>query len=175
MTRLRITHGKFWGIGLTPAGWSRLIGLPTHESANSFVDIGASDAPASLEPMLHELREIGDDLESAAQLINATLRDVLEPDEANEQAIQAVHRELISEDHYAVAPLAEAADMNPRTLARFCQRHFGFVPRSLLRRQRFLRSLGQYMLDPSMRWINSLDSHYWDQAHFIRDFRATMA
>ena len=174
VTRLRITHGKFWGIGLTPAGWSRLIGLPTHESANSFVDIGASDAPASLEPMLHELREIGDDLESAAQLINATLRDGLEPDEANEQAIQAVHRELISEDHYAVAPLAEAAGMNPRTLARFCQRHFGFVPRSLLRRQRFLRSLGQYMLDPSMRWINSLDSHYWDQAHFIRDFRATM-
>nr|WP_282099696.1 helix-turn-helix domain-containing protein [Qipengyuania qiaonensis] len=66
------------------------------------------------------------------------------------------------------------AGMKPRTFERFCKRHFGFAPSALLRRQRFLRSLGKYMLDPSMRWIGSLDTHYWDQAHFIREFRATM-
>lgn len=174
VTRLRITDGKFWGIGLTPAGWARLIGLPAHESANRFADIGESDAPSSLKQMLDKLREIGDDLEVAAALIDATLRGLLGRTPASEQAIQAVHRELVSQNHDAVAALADAASMNPRTFVRFCQRHFGFVPRILLRRQRFLRSLGQFMLDPSMRWINSLDSHYWDQAHFIRDFRATM-
>ena len=26
------------------------------------------------------------------------------------------------------------------------------------------------MLDPSLKWIDTLDSHYHDQAHFVRDF-----
>ena len=44
----------------------------------------------------------------------------------------------------------------------------------LLRRQRFLRSLAQFMIDPSLSWISTLDDHYYDQAHFHRDFRRFM-
>ena len=44
----------------------------------------------------------------------------------------------------------------------------------LLRRQRFLRSLAQFMLDPSLTWIKTLDWHYVDQAHFVRDFKRFM-
>ena len=39
---------------------------------------------------------------------------------------------------------------------------------------RFMRSLAQYMLDPSLRWIGALDGHYHDQAQFVRDFRQFM-
>jgi hypothetical protein len=27
------------------------------------------------------------------------------------------------------------------------------------------------MVDPTMKWIHTLDTHYHDQAHFVRDFR----
>jgi len=59
-------------------------------------------------------------------------------------------------------------------LERLCRRHFGFPPSLLLRRQRFMRSLSQYMLDPELTWIGAIDSHYHDQAQFVRDFHRFM-
>jgi len=44
----------------------------------------------------------------------------------------------------------------------------------LLLRQRFLRSLARFMLDPSMAWIDTMDHHYYDQAQFTRDFQRFM-
>lgn len=174
VTRLRIAGGTFWGVGLTPAGWARFLRCPVNTMANRFCDIGQSVANPALQAMLDTLRNEGDDIAAAAALITDTFRELLgEPPEADE-TIQSVHLALLSEDVSSVADLAELAGMTSRTFERFCPRHFGFTPRVLLRRQRFLRSLGKHMLDPSMKWIGSLDTHYWDQAHFIRDFRTTM-
>lgn len=44
----------------------------------------------------------------------------------------------------------------------------------MLRRQRFVRSLAQFMLDPSLSWIDALDGQYHDQAQFVRGFRNFM-
>ena len=173
-TRLRIGGGRFWGIGLTPAGWARFIRLPAANMANRFADIETCKVRQPLVRMLETLREDVARVDEAGDLITRTLRDLPCWPHPAEARIAAVHRHLVSEDAHAVADLADAAGMLPRTFVRFCQRHFGFSPSTLLRRQRFLRSLGRYMLDPSMRWVNSLDPQYWDQAQFIRDFRSTM-
>lgn len=174
VTHLRIGGGRFWGIGLTPAGWTRFIGEPASNKANRFVDIEGSGVDPGIAAMLDTLRNDIDDMGEAADLIAHTLRPMLGRSCIAEATVQRVHRHIVSEDCVSVAALADLAGMNERTLARFCKRHFGFAPSALLRRQRFLRSLGQYMLDPSLRWINSLDPNYWDQAQFIRDFRTIM-
>lgn len=173
-TRLRIVEGKFWGIGLTPAGWARFLRSPVSDMANRFCAIRETAADAALEALLDRLRHDGDDIATASGLITQTFRGLSGQPAKAEPTIHAVHLALLSEDVSSVGDLAARAGMNPRTFERFCRRHFGFTPRNLLRRQRFLRSLGKYMLDPSMRWIGSLDPHYCDQAHFIRDFRAIM-
>jgi AraC-like DNA-binding protein len=142
--------------------------------ANRFLDIRLSAADPALADLLDSLREDGDDLETAAERINACLRGLLRTRHESEKTIEATHRSLLSEETTTVASLIEVTGMNPRTFERFCKRHFGFPASTLLKKQRFLRSLGKYMLDPSMAWIDALDTHYWDQAHFIRDFRATM-
>jgi len=41
----------------------------------------------------------------------------------------------------------------------------------LLRRQRFMRSLTQFMLDPGVNWSDAIDGSYHDQAQFVRDCR----
>ena len=174
VTRVRIVGGKFWGIGLTPAGWTRFIGTPASDMANRFCAMGQTATDGSLQTMLDQLRSDGDDLAAAATLINRTFRALLGEQPEAEATVQAVHRGVLALESTSVRAMSAQIGLNARTFERFCKRHFGFAPRTLLRRQRFLRSLGEYMLDPSMRWIGSLDMHYWDQAHFIRDFRATM-
>ena len=73
-----------------------------------------------------------------------------------------------------VAALQEHLGVSVKALERLCRRYFGFTPKLLLRRQRFLRSLAHYMLDPSLSWVRALDGQYHDQAQFVREFRAFM-
>lgn len=174
ITRLRIGAGSFWGIGLTPAGWARFIRVPASEMANTFTDIQESAAPPSLAAMLDTLRNDGDDCGRAWRLITETFRALPNPPHEAEDTIKDVHRRILAPEAATAGELARESRMNTRTFERFCKRHFGFTPRALVRRQRFLRSLGKYMLDPSMRWIRSLDTNYSDQSHFIREFRAVM-
>lgn len=174
VTRLQIGGGKFWGIGLTPAGWARFFRFPANSMANRFADISATEADESIRDLLETLRKDGDDIEASVALINSTLRGLPDKSKPGEAGIRKAHLAIVADDAVSVYEVADALGMNLRTFERFCKRHLGFAPGALLRRQRFLRSLGKYMLDPSMRWINSLDTHYWDQAHFIREFRAVM-
>jgi methylphosphotriester-DNA--protein-cysteine methyltransferase len=74
-----------------------------------------------------------------------------------------------------VTELVEQVGTSQRTVERLCHRHFGFSPKLLLRRQRFMRSLAQFMLDPSLKWIGAMDSSYHDQAQFVRDFHEFMS
>jgi hypothetical protein len=37
-----------------------------------------------------------------------------------------------------------------------------------------MRSLSQFMLDPSLKWIGAIDDNYHDQAQFVRDCRQFM-
>ena len=37
-----------------------------------------------------------------------------------------------------------------------------------------MRSLSNFMLDPTLKWVGALDSHYHDQAQFVRDFHEFM-
>ena len=90
------------------------------------------------------------------------------------EGISAVHAGLVDPAVTTVAELADRAEMGVRSLERLCARAFGFTPKLLLRRQRFLRSLAHFMLDPSLKWLTAMDYQYHDQAHFVRDFRRFM-
>ena len=173
-TRLRIGPGTFWGIGLSPIGWARFIGSAASDAANQFRDIRQAPVDDSISALMERLRDGGDDTEAASGLIDQTFRGLLDRKSSAQDAIQKIHKSLLSGDIQTASDLASSAGMSTRTFERFCKRHFGFSARTLLNRQRFLRSLGKFMLDPTMKWISALDTHYWDQAHFIRDFRSIM-
>ena len=93
---------------------------------------------------------------------------------SDEERIVACHSALVDPEVATVAEMSEHAGIAPYTIERLCRRHFGFRPQLLLRRQRFMRSLTQFMLDPSLKWIGALDGHYHDQAQFVRDFHRFM-
>ncbi|MFO1255631.1 MAG: helix-turn-helix domain-containing protein [Sphingomonadaceae bacterium] len=168
---------RIWGVGLLPAGWARLMGEP----ANAFVDKVVSPldggATAHFAGIADAVLTDERDPATEAARLDAFLLALLDrkPASYDEDRIRAAHAALIDDTTTSVGELAERLGVSPRSLERLSLKAFGFSPKLLLRRQRFLRSLAQFMLDPSLKWINTLDFHYVDQAHFVRDFKRFMA
>lgn len=173
-TRFRVGSGRSWGIGLMPLGWAALVDGRAGDYADRFVDGFADKAFAAFQPLMRALEQSSGDFEEELALIEAHLAPLATRTCANREAIAAISAALVDPEIASVKALAQRVGMNIRSLERLSNRAFGFPPKLLIRRQRFLRSLAQFMLDPTMKWLSALDYQYHDQAHFFRDFKRFM-
>lgn len=167
---------RSWGIGILPLGWLRLLDTPANQLADTTIACGPGSPFADFAGLGRAVFAVEANPAAEAARIDAYLLDLLarRPPHEDETRIRAAHTALIDDVVSSVGELAERLGMSPRSLERLSLRAFGFSPKLLLRRQRFLRSLAQFMLDPSLTWISTLDWHYVDQAHFVRDFKRFM-
>ena len=124
--------------------------------------------------ILGEITGCDGSVDDKAALIDAHLMRHADRPVPREADIVACQTALRDPQMSEVSALQDVLGMPVKSLERLCRRFFGFTPKVLLRRQRFLRSLAQYMLDPSLGWVGALDSQYHDQAQFVREFRAFM-
>jgi AraC-like DNA-binding protein len=164
---------RAWGIGILPFGWAKFIPLPAESLADRMTDGSAHPAFAVFAPLLETLRQVND-VDAAAALIDAHVCALLADAPPDDPAILAAHRALVDDEVTSVADLSAKLSLSERSIERLSHRAFGFSPKLLLLRQRFLRSLARFMLDPSMAWIDTMDHHYYDQAQFTRDFQRFM-
>jgi len=172
-SRFGLKKGRYWGIGLLPAGWARFVDAPANQRADVYSDIDTDPAFAAFRPLKNIIKAEGE-VASEAAAIDRHMKSLLVRPAADDARILALHRALLDREIETVSGLAAAIGLSPRSLERLANQVFGFPPKLLLRRQRFLRCLAQFMLDPSLKWLNTLDWHYHDQAHFTRDFRRFM-
>ncbi len=70
-----------------------------------------------------------------------------------------------------VEQLCTMLDITQSRLARMCKGVYGETPKKLLRRARFGRMLRALAEKPYAEWRSFIDPNYFDQSHFIRDFR----
>ena len=169
-----VESSRIWGIGLQPAGWARFVAQSAHALADTTVDGTAHPAFDRFAPLLGRLFDGNDDPAREAARITGHLESVLGPPVINEAQIVTCHAAVLDPEVASVAALGERLGLAVHSLERLTRRYFGFSPKLLLRRQRFLRSLAQFMLDPSLKWVGALDGQYHDQAQFVRDFKAFM-
>jgi AraC-like DNA-binding protein len=172
--RFRLRSGRSWGIGLLPSGWAALFPAQAGDYADRFVDGMADPAFAAVAPLARALAASEGDYAAELALIEQHMEALFAAAQPVDPAIEAMTAALLDPELVSVVELAEQLAMNVRSLERLSRRAFGFPPKLLLRRQRFLRSLARFMLDPSLKWIGTLDPHYHDQSHFVRDFRRFM-
>jgi AraC-like DNA-binding protein len=165
---------RFWGLGLLPLGWAKAVGQPASALANVICDGQISPAFTRFLPLAETL--FSNQPNEAAELdrIIAFFRQLKPHPLPDERRLLAIHAALVDPEVVMVTDLVERVAASQRTVERLCLRHFGFAPKLLLRRQRFMRSLAQFMLDPSLKWIGAIDSSYHDQAQFVRDFHEFM-
>lgn len=164
---------RMWGIGLLPLGWARYVGVPAHEHVNTLVDGEREPIFKRFAPLVTRLCRPGGDDASDFVAITDFFRDAARPTR-DDHKIAAIHQALVDPHLCQVSDLARNAGLNTRTLERACQRHFGFSPRLLIRRQRLMRTLAAFMLGDGASWTEAIDAHYHDQAHFVHEFHSFM-
>ena len=164
--------GLMIGAGLTPLGWVQLFDVPASRLSDKVVELGDVIGSAEAEAVATAVEEAADDL-AVAGVLDAWLlaRSTTRP--AGDPRITSIHRALLAipDD---VPAFAAAAGVSERTLHRLCSQAFGFPPKALLRQKRFQRTLEQVrgVLDKPLSGL--IDEDYFDQAHFIREFRKYM-
>lgn len=160
---------ELWGMGLLPLGWASFIDQPADGFANSILDVHAAPDFAAFAGLADAVLARQGQPQAQLALLHAFFRDPQNHLGPEDPRIGLIHAALIEPELPHVSDLADRCGINQRTLERLCRKHFGFPPKLLLRRQRFMRSLAQFMLDPSLGWIGAIDSLYFDQSHFVRD------
>lgn len=170
---VRCSFARLAGIGMLPAGWSRFVGANANHFANAVFDVETETAFALFGAIWSDIQGLHDHRE-IADIFDRHLLAALGSEHGQEDEIERVHAALADPEITDVGQLAARVGLNSQYVERLCRRVFGFPPKRLLRRQRFLRSLGARMLDPALKWVKVLDASYHDQAHFSRDFRDFM-
>jgi AraC-like DNA-binding protein len=169
--RLTTTGGRVVGFGMTPLGWRRLIGTEASLMANRVRSLADELGSSGPELRAAFARDASD--EAGVARFDALLTGLVARRPPEAPALISLDRILRTRPE-DVPQFAAAADVSIRTLHRLCLSLFGFAPKRLLRRQRFLDTLGQVRTAVGDPLREALDAAYFDQAHFYRDFRDFM-
>ncbi len=171
----RFTLGpvRMWGVGFLPLGWARFFDAEASSCTNLICDGAAHPAFAHFASLTEVLCDPQATLDEQYDALVAALASAMR-ESRDEPRIARVHAALVGGEHASVTELADSCAMSIRTLERICARYFGFAPKLLMRRQRFMRSLTSFMLQRGRPWTEAMDAHYHDQAQFSREFREFM-
>ena len=169
-TRFEIGRSRMWGMGLSPLGWARYVGVEAANYVNLVFDGETEEGFASLAKLCETLCRADGDLDRQFESAIAQLREAA-PMPQDADRILAIQNAMADPYLTHVEDFAGRLGLSKRTLERLCKRHFGFSPRVLLRRQRLIRTLGAFLTEPGS-WTSVIDRHYHDQAHFVHEFKS---
>ena len=165
----RVVNGDVIGVYLMPRGWARFITSDCSKWADRIDEMGlllGKDA----EALTHEVMDAPDVEGQVAAFERFFLRRLAEtkPEHPHVATIEAM---LIDPDIRTVEQLSDATGMPDWQLARFVRRNFGFTPKMLIRRARFIRTIVRIREAQDQNMAMIVDDAYVDQSHFIRDCR----
>jgi AraC-like DNA-binding protein len=171
--RIGCTSVRIAGIGLLPLGWYRLVKADAHRWANLSGDAATEPAFALFGEIWKTIRDM-DDFDAMTNAFDTHLLPAIAKPDRREEQVTALHDLLTDPDFANVGEMADRLGLDVQQVERLTRRAFGFPPKRLLRRQRFLRTLAHRLREPDLKWGGALDGQYYDQAHFNRDFREFM-
>lgn len=161
----RFGPGRCACVGLTPLGWARFVRRDASIVADRIVPLEEvwRDKAGALRAAI----ERADD---PAAAFDCFFTDLLDSTEPEDEGLGRTLTLLVNPEVLSIAQLAERAEMEPRQLARACARHFGFTPKLLLRRARFMRAMIRMLRTSRGGWKQLVvEAGYHDQSHFVRD------
>lgn len=112
------------------------------------------------------------DLDGRARLLDRFFLDRFATDAAHASFARSLDGLVAADGQTPVQALAESASTSVRQLERAFARYLGIAPKTVARILRFQRAMRALMRDPGGPLADvAADAGYFDQAHFVRDFR----
>ena len=164
-----VTHGGVMiGFGISALGWARLFKRPAGDFRNRIVPLEELLGRSFTDRLVEALRGAEDDAH-VAPILDALLLARLGPVHVDAPQIRTLMEVLATDGPADMASAAERLDIPTHALRRLSVRHFGFPPKMLLMRARFLRSLLRVMAAGEKADYALIDGSYFDASHFLRD------
>lgn len=156
------------GVGISPLGWARLVRRPADAFRDRITPLDEVLPPAIVETLVAQLRA-SDQGPAVKGILDAFFLEYLGAPDPNEPAIRQLAALIVNDETQDLPTAAAAVGISEMQLRRLSTRYFGFPPKTLLIRTRFLRSFLR-MLSAGGPADYSLIAHsYHDVPHFLRD------
>ncbi len=169
-----------FGVGLLPRGWASLIGEPADRIADDCVDLGAILGPAT-DGVVAAMLQARTDSERVAAADRFFLALLEKPHPAPLWFTRLTDNWLTDAMNPDVDVLVRASGMSARSIERMARRIYGASPKLLARKYRALGAAVRIGTGEASGWRDFCgngfsgsgcnDSGFYDQAHFIREFK----
>ena len=171
-TRVLEGEGRVFGVKFRPGGFRPFFGRPVSLLRNrsaSICDVFGVDA-ASLEREVFAHREDAELVAVAERFFSARLPL---PDPDVERVGEIVDIIAVDRSITTVEQVMERWQVGKRTLQRLFNEYVGVGPKWVINRYRLHEAIERLADNPPTGWTQlALELGYFDQAHFIRDFKA---
>ncbi len=163
---------RLFGIGLLPLGWAELIGAPADELADDVADL-AGVMPAAGIARLMEAIACAPDNDARNAAVCDFLRERLAANRHPAGWFTRLADEwLTATVNPQVDDLVAASGMSARSVERLTHRLYGASPKLLARKYRALGAAVRLGMGEARNWADAAGDAFYDQAHFIREFKA---
>lgn len=165
--RSTASGGILFGAGLTPLGYASLFAVPAQRNADRVTPLEDEWRDALI---LHRRLSPAGSMQALKDIFDTEISRRLKPMRPETRArIQSLHGMLVTDHGISVEDAARRQSLTVRSLNRITTEAFGFSPKLLLRRSRFLKSLMAALREPDAPLCEVIDAAYFDHSHFIRD------
>ncbi|MDV6234269.1 AraC family transcriptional regulator [Leptospira ellisii] len=164
--------GRVWGIKFKPGMFYPFFGKPVRSITNDSVPID-SVFPIDVKKIETSILSADDDSERISIVEKTFFQNLPAPDRTAEWIGNAVRLILEDREIAKVERLSDLLRVNKRTLQRLFHKYVGVSPKWVIQRYRLHEAAERLEKGEVLDGVRlALELGYFDQAHFIRDFKS---
>jgi AraC-like DNA-binding protein len=166
--------GRVVGVRFRPGGFRPLLGAPVASITDRFLPFGevfGADGAAAADAVV-----AAPDADGAVAALAAFLRRIAPPPDPNVDLAAGIVAAIQADPALTrVGAVARAAGLGARALQRLFHEYVGVGPKWVIRRYRMHEAASRVGAGDEVDWAAlAVELGYADQAHFTRDFTATV-
>ena len=163
------TDVHLFGAGLRPRGWACLLGIDAYELSSNICAL--SEFAGADARIFRERLQGAANMSDCAIVADNFFFDRMRFSSAkNTDCITPISEWLLRVDNPSIDELVDSLGVSRRQTDRLAKRFFGASPNVLGRKYRALRAADR-LRSHGKKWRVAAGESYYDQAHFIKEFR----
>ena len=156
-------------VTINPLGWARFFAASAETMRDRLVPLDEVLLPGGWGADLVALLGASDRGPAVKGLLDRFFLDHLPPPHADEPRIAEITALLADPSRHDLVEAAAGLGISAQAMLRLTKHHFGFPPKMLLMRTRFLRAIVGLILNGRLHGAALLPVGYYDASHFTRD------